>query len=215
MKSQVVRRGRRALIGLVVIWSAVAGVAAPTEYVWTGEQDAYWTNAANWQVDGAVATDVPGVRFLTKGPDWKTFTNMNATASFGAVVDGAPTTINLDGLFFVSNLVVKAGAPKYTFGAKQQFLGIAHEGGLFKVEKGAMAPTVTGVYGFLWYPGMQESKPDTYDTPDEARFVNESEYELVLSKFGSKSPNTPSSGIGGTWCRFIGLGGTGDIRIDS
>ena len=215
MKSQVVRRGRRALIGLVVIWSAVAGVAAPTEYVWTGEQDAYWTNAANWQVDGAVATDVPGVRFLTKGPDWKTFTNMNATASFGAVVDGAPTTINLDGLFFVSNLVVKAGAPKYTFGAKQQFLGIAHEGGLFKVEKGAMAPTVTGVYGFLWYPGMQESKPDTYDTPDEARFVNESEYELVLSKFGSKGPNTPSSGIGGTWCRFIGLGGTGDIRIDS
>ena len=215
MKSQVVRRGRRALIGLVVIWSAVAGVAAPTEYVWTGEQDAYWTNAANWQVDGAVATDVPGVRFLTKGPDWQTFTNMNATASFGAVVDGAPTTINLDGLFFVSNLVVKAGAPKYTFGAKQQFLGIAHEGGLFKVEKGAMAPTVTGVYGFLWYPGMQESKPDTYDTPDEARFVNESEYELVLSKFGSKSPNTPSSGIGGTWCRFIGLGGAGDIRIDS
>ena len=218
MKSKVVRRGSRALIGLVVIWSAVAGVAAPTEYVWTGAQDAYWTNAANWQVGDAVATDVPGVRFLTKGPDWKTFTNLNATASFGAVVDGAPTTINLDGLFFVSNLVVKADAPKYTFGAKQQFLGIAHEGGLFKVEKGATAPTVTGVYGFLWYPGMQESKPDTYDTPDEARFVNESEGELVLFNFGNKSPNVPSSElnkIGSTWCRFIGLGGTGDIRIDS
>ena len=214
MKSKVVRRGRRALIGLVVIWSAVAGVAAPTEYVWTGEQDAYWTNAANWQVGGAVATDVPGVRFLTKGPDWKTFTNLNATASFGAVVDGAPTTINLDGLFFVSNLVVKAGAPQYTFGTTGQYLGLAHEGGRFTVEKGAAAPAVAGVYGFLWYPGMKESKPDTYDTPDEARFVNESEYELVLSKFGSKSPNTPS-GIGGTWCRFIGLGGTGDIRIDS
>lgn len=219
MKSKVVRRDRRVLIGLVVIWSAVAGVAAPTEYVWTGEQDAYWTNAANWQVDGAVATDVPGVRFLTKGPDWKTFTNLNATASFGAVAGGAPTTINLDGLFFVSNLVVKARAPKYTFGVNKpnnnQFLGIAHEGGLFKVEKGAMAPTVTGVYGFLWYPGMQESKPDTYDTPDEARFVNESEGELVLSNFGNKSPNAPSEKIGGTWCRFIGLGGTGDIRIDS
>ena len=46
MKSQVVRRG---FIGLVVIWSAVAGVAAPTEYIWTGAQDAYWTNAANWK----------------------------------------------------------------------------------------------------------------------------------------------------------------------
>ncbi len=29
MKSQVLRRGRRVLIGLVVIWSAVDGVAAP------------------------------------------------------------------------------------------------------------------------------------------------------------------------------------------
>ena len=211
MKSKVVRRGRRALIGLVVIWSAVAGVAAPTEYVWTGEQDAYWTNAANWQVGGAVATDVPGVRFLTKGPDWKTFTNLNATASFGAVVDGAPTTINLDGLFFVSNLVVKADAPKYTFGAKQQFLGIAHEGGLFKVEKGATAPTVTGTYGLLYYPGMPQLEDDTYGTPNEARFVNESDEELVIGNFGNKSPNAPDVS---TWCRSFGFGGTGNIRID-
>ena len=214
MNVQESRIGRRVVVGLVLLAAATVS-AAPAEYVWTGAQDAYWTNAANWTVGGAVATDAPGVRFLTKGPDWQTFTNMNATASFGAVEEGKPTTINLDGLFFVSNLVVKAGAPKYTFGAKQQFLGIAHEGGLFKVEKGAMAPTVTGVYGFLWYPGMQESKPDTYDTPDEARFVNESEGELVLSNFGNTSPNAPSSGIGGTWCRFVGLGGTGDIRIDS
>ena len=215
MKSQAVRRGRRALIGLVVIWSAVVVSAAPAEYVWTGAQNAYWTNAANWRVGGAVATDAPGVRFLTEGPDWQTFTNMNATASFGTVEEGKPTTINLDGLFFVSNLVVKAGAPKYTFGTEGQYLGLAHEGGRFTVEKGAAAPTVAGVYGFLWYPGMKESKPDTYDTPDEARFVNESEGELVLSNFGNTSPNAPSSGIGGTWCRFIGLGGTGDIRIDS
>lgn len=215
MKSQAVRRGRRALIGLVVIWSAVVVSAAPAEYVWTGAQDAYWTNAANWTVGGAVATDAPGVRFLTERPDWQTFTNLNATASFGTIEEGKPTTINLDGLFFVSNLVVKAGAPKYTFGTEGQYLGLAHEGGRFTVKTGAAAPAVAGVYGFLWYPGMKESKPDTYDTPDEARFVNESEGELVLSNFGNTSPNAPSSGIGGTWCRFIGLGGTGDIRIDS
>lgn len=212
MNVQESRIGRRVVVGLVLL-AAAAVSAAPAEYVWTGAQNAYWTNAANWTVGGAVATDVPGVRFTTK--DWQTFTNLNATASFGAVADGAPTTINLDGLFFVSNLVVKAGAPKYTFGTEGQYLGLAHEGGRFTVEKGAAAPAVAGVYGFLWYPGMKESKPDTYDTPDEARFVNESEGELVLSNFGNTSPNAPSSGIGGTWCRFIGLGGTGDIRIGS
>ena len=212
MNVQESRIGRRVVVGLALSVAAAVS-AAPTEYVWTGAQDAYWTNAANWTVGGAVATDVPGVRFTTK--DWQTFTNLNATASFGAVEEGKPTTINLDGLFFVSNLVVKAGAPKYTFGAAGQYLGLAHEGGRFTVEKGAAAPAVVGVYGFLWYPGMKESKPDTYDTPDEARFVNESEGELVLSNFGNTSPNAPSSGIGGTWCRFIGLGGTGDIRIGS
>lgn len=214
MNVQESRIGRRGVVGLALSVAAAVS-SAPTEYVWTGAQDAYWTNAANWTVGGAVATDAPGVRFLTKGPDWKTFTNLNATASFGAVAGDARTTIDLDGLFFVSNLVVKAGAPKYTFGTAGQYLGLAHEGGRFTVEKGAAAPAVAGVYGFLWYPGMKESKPDTYDTPDEARFVNESEGELVLSNFGNTSPNAPSSGIGGTWCRFIGLGGTGDIRIDS
>ncbi len=212
MNVQESRIGRCVVVGLALSVAAAVS-AAPAEYVWTGAQDAYWTNAANWTVGGAVATDAPGVRFTTK--DWQTFTNLNATASFGAVEEGKPTTINLDGLFFVSNLVVKAGAPKYTFGTAGQYLGLAHEGGRFTVEKGAAAPTVAGVYGFLWYPGMKESKPDTYDTPDEARFVNESEGELVLSNFGNTSPNAPSSGIGGTWCRFIGLGGTGDIRIDS
>lgn len=212
MNVQESRIGRRVVVGLALSVAAAVS-AAPAEYVWTGEQDAYWTNAANWTVGGAVATDAPGVRFTTK--DWQTFTNLNATASFGAVEEGKPTTINLDGLFFVSNLVVKAGAPKYTFGTAGQYLGLAHEGGRFTVEKGAAAPAVAGVYGFLWYPGMKESKPDTYDTPDEARFVNESEGELVLSNFGNTSTNAPSSGIGGTWCRFIGLGGTGDIRIDS
>lgn len=212
MNVQESRIGRRVVVGLALSVAAAVS-AAPAEYVWTGEQDAYWTNAANWTVGGAVATDAPGVRFTTK--DWQTFTNMNATASFGAVEEGKPTTINLDGLFFVSNLVVKAGAPKYTFGTEGQYLGLAHEGGRFTVKKGATAPAVAGVYGFLWYPGMKESKPDTYDTPDEARFVNESEGELVLSNFGNTSPNAPSSGIGGTWCRFIGLGGAGDIRIDS
>ena len=210
MKSQAVRRGRRALIGLVVICSAVVVSAASAEYVWTGAQNAYWTNAANWRVGGAVATDAPGVRFTTK--DWKTFTNLNATASFGTVEEGKPTTINLDGLFFVSNLVVKAGAPKYTFGTEGQYLGLAHEGGRFTVKTGATAPAVTGVYGLLYRAGMPQYEADTYDTPDEARFVNESNEELVLSNFGMKSPNAPSVVL---WYRSFGFGGTGNVKIDS
>ena len=208
MKSKAIHRGRSALVGLVVLGSAVAGVAAPTEYVWTGAQDAYWTNAANWQVGGAVASDVPGVRFIDASR--ATATNLDAVAVFGA--EGAKTTINLDGHFFVSNLVVKAGAPKYTFGEKQQFLGIAHKGGVFKVEKGATAPTVTGTYGLLYYPGMTSVEDDTYGTPNEARFVNESDEELVIGNFGNKSPNAPAKLYG--WCRSIGFGGTGNIMID-
>ena len=209
MNVQESRIGRRVVVGLALSVAATVS-AAPAEYVWTGAQDAYWTNAANWQVGGAVATDAPGVRFTTK--DWQTFTNLNATASFGAVEEGKPTTINLDGLFFVSNLVVKAGAPKYTFGTAGQYLGLAHEGGRFTVEKGAAAPTVAGVYGLLYRAGMPQYEADTYDTPDEARFVNESDEELVLSNFGMKSPNAPSVVL---WYRSFGFGGTGNVKIDS
>lgn len=209
MNVQESRIGRRVVVGLVLLAAATVS-AVPAEYVWTGAQNAYWTNAANWTVGGAVATDAPGVRFTTK--DWQTVTNMNATASFGAVAGGKPTTINLDGLFFVSNLVVKAGAPKYTFGTTGQYLGLAHEGGRFTVEKGATAPAVTGVYGLLYRAGMPQYEADTYDTPDEARFVNESDEELVLSNFGMKSPNAPSVVL---WYRSFGFGGTGNVKIDS
>ena len=211
MNVQESRIGRRVVVGLALSVAAAVS-AAPAEYVWTGAQNAYWTNAANWRVGGAVATDAPGVRFLTEGPDWQTFTNMNATASFGTVEEGKPTTINLDGLFFVSNLVVKAGAPKYTFGTEGQYLGLAHEGGRFTVKTGATAPAVTGVYGLLYRAGMPQYEADTYDTPDEARFVNESNEELVLSNFGMKSPNAPSVVL---WYRSFGFGGTGNVKIDS
>lgn len=209
MNVQESRIGRCVVVGLALSVAAAVS-AAPAEYIWTGAQDAYWTNAANWTVGGVVATDAPGVRFTTK--DWQTFTNLNATASFGAVEGGGSTTINLDGLFFVSNLVVKAGAPKYTFGTTGQYLGLAHEGGRFTVKKGAAAPTVAGVYGLLYYPGMPQYEADTYDTPDEARFVNESNEELVLSNFGMKSPN--ASGVV-LWYRSFGFGGTGNVKIDS
>ena len=210
MKSQVVRRG---FIGLVVIWSAIAGVAAPTEYVWTGEQDAYWTNAANWQVDGQPARVVPGQYFL---PNDAAATNRDAIAVFG--VSGAErTTVDLAGLHFVSGLVVRAGAPAYTFGSRAgQYLGLASAGGFFRVEAGAKAPTVKGVYGLIYEPGMSSSGPDAYDAPDkEARFVNDSDETLVLENFGNRAPGVPDGMKTLGYFRPIGLGGSGNIKISS
>ncbi|MBO7685122.1 MAG: hypothetical protein J6V72_01980, partial [Kiritimatiellae bacterium] len=50
--------GRKASVLLGVLaccWSVAAD-----EYVWTGAADGFWTNAANWTVSGAVATQPPG-----------------------------------------------------------------------------------------------------------------------------------------------------------
>ena len=213
MKSQVVRRGRRGFIGLVVILSAIAGVAAPTEYVWTGAQDAYWTHAANWQVDGQPARVVPGQYFL---PNDAAATNRDAIAVFS--VSGAErTTVDLAGLHFVSGLVVRAGAPAYTFGSRAgQYLGLASAGGFFRVEAGAKAPTVKGVYGLIYEPGMSSSGPDAYDAPDTAaRFVNDSDETLVLQNFGNRAPGVPDGMNTYGYFRPIGLGGSGDIKISS
>ena len=192
--------------------SALLAAAAP-EYIWTGAVDAYWTNAANWQVDGQPARVVPGQYFL---PNDAAATNRDAIAVFG--VSGAErTTVDLAGLHFVSGLVVRAGAPAYTFGSRAgQYLGLASAGGFFRVEAGAKAPTVKGVYGLIYEPGMSSSGPDAYDAPDkEARFVNDSDETLVLENFGNRAPGVPDGKNTIGYFRPIGLGGSGNIKISS
>ena len=192
--------------------AALLAAAAP-EYIWTGAQDAYWTNAANWQVDGQPARVVPGQYFL---PNDAAATNRDAIAVFG--VSGAErTTVDLAGLHFVSGLVVRAGAPAYTFGSRAgQYLGLASAGGFFRVEAGAKAPTVKGVYGLIYEPGMSSSGPDAYDAPEkEARFVNDSDETLVLENFGNRAPGVPDGMNTYGYFRPIGLGGSGNIKISS
>lgn len=209
MKSQVVRRG---FIGLVVIWSAIAGVAAPTEYVWTGAQDAYWTNAANWMVGGAVATDVPG-RYLTPGGE---VTNLDAVAVFDATGRDR-ATVWLDGHLCVSSVVFRAGAPVYTLGEAShgRYFALAHEGGRLVVEPGARAPVIEGVVTLVYSAGMASNVSSTYDQPGEARYLNYADEPLVLRKFGNRGSGFASSAETRGWYRYVGLGGTGDIRVES
>lgn len=212
MKSQVVRRGRRGFIGLVVIWSAVAGVAAPTEYIWTGAQDAYWTNAANWAVGGVAPSDVPG-RYLTPGGE---VTNLDAVAVFDAT-GGGRATVWLDGHLCVSSVVFRAGAPVYTLGEKDhgRYFALAHEGGRLVVEPGARAPVIEGVVTLVYSAGMASNVSSTYDQPGEARYLNYADEPLVLRKFGNRGSGFASSAKTRGWYRYVGLGGTGDIRVES
>ena len=55
---QMYVRGRK--IGVLLGALTCGWSAAAAEYVWTGAEDGYWTNAANWTVGGAVATQPPG-----------------------------------------------------------------------------------------------------------------------------------------------------------
>ena len=119
---------------LPLMLGATMGLLADT-WVWTGAQDAFWTNAANWTVGGVVATVPPGRYLASDG----TLTGVgDASAEFPALAEGRPTTIDLSGAWDVRNLTVKGGAPRYTFGtANSQALCIAAETGRVIAEAGS------------------------------------------------------------------------------
>ena len=197
---------------IAVGFGCVASLAAaPKEYVWTGAQDAYWTNAANWTVEGAVPADVPG-RYLTSGGET---TNLDAVAVFDAS-GGGRATVWLDGHLCVSSVAFRAGAPVYTLGEKDhgRYFALAHEGGRLVVEPGARAPIIDGVVTLVYSAGMASGIASTYDQPGEARYLNYNTDEpLVLRNFGNRGSGFPDNTRG--WYRYTGLGGTGDIRIES
>lgn len=198
---------------IAVGFGCVASLAAaPKEYVWTGAQDAYWTNAANWTVEGAVPADVPG-RYLTSGGET---TNLDAVAVFDAT-GGGRATVWLDGHLCVSSVVFRAGAPVYTLGEKDhgRYFALAHEGGRLVVESEARAPVIEGVVTLVYSAGMASTVPSTYDQPGEARYLNYADEPLVLRKFGNRGSGFASSATTRGWYRYVGLGGTGDIRVES
>ena len=87
--------------GLSVLVAALCCAAGAAEYVWTGAEDGYWTNAANWTVGGAVATQPPGQVDL---PDGTVGGSLGDTAIFSQA--SANTTIDLAGLHSIKDVTV-------------------------------------------------------------------------------------------------------------
>ena len=129
------------LAWLFAFFSAAFSLRAETA-IWTGAQDAFWTNANNWvQSDGVTpALAAPGV--CGDGTeDVDPASAVYTTALFNR--NSANTVIDLDGLYAVRNITVDgASTPVYTFGTSSaQTLRLVSEaqcasynnGGVFKV----------------------------------------------------------------------------------
>ena len=104
---------------IVSFFVLVSAFAQADTYVWTGAANAYWTNAANWQVNGDTATVPPG-RYIEINGSGNAITNGSgkAVVHFNAACTTGRTTIDLDGLVTVFGVVMDGGAaaPRYTLG---------------------------------------------------------------------------------------------------
>ena len=131
--------------------------SAAETFVWTGASDSFWTNAANWRVDGVAASGCPGARIFSDS-DWEMPTG--DTAIFDGTGATGATSVDLDGLCSIGFLrVTGADAPRYVFGKDAtQTLGFEMNGG-FSVEASvpaASAPIVnanlahTANYDYDW-----------------------------------------------------------------
>ena len=195
---------------LVASFFAFIGVFAFADtWVWTGAKDAYWTNAANWTVNGAVATVPPGrYKIAVLNGDTGDFTSqtvgaLDSIAEFPALPEGRPTTIDVDGVWDVLKIVVKSGAPKYTFGTsdKQEFC-IYPTGGRFIVEEGANGADVIACFGC----GSDSNYVNAMGSVNTPRVENWSSSEIDFKKFFLYR-------ISGWYEYQIAFYGTGNIRI--
>ena len=178
---------------LTCCWSAAAA-----EYVWTGAEDGYWTNAANWTVSGAVATQPPGQVDL---PDGTVGGDLGDTAVFSQA--SANTTINLAGHHSIFHVTVTgAQTPVYTFGTSDaQILRFEFEGILLVDASVVNMPLLTCGLGIV---------TDGMKTAFNVRFENNSSETLVLNKVGYITKATGASG----WLETtLTLAGTGNFRL--
>ena len=162
---------------LTCCWSAAAA-----EYVWTGAADGYWTNAANWTVSGAVATQPPGQVDL---PDGTVGGDLGDTAVFSQA--SANTTINLAGHHSIFHVTVTgAQTPVYTFGTSDaQILRFEFEGILLVDASVVNMPLLTCGLGIV---------TDGMKTAFNVRFENNASETLVLNKVGYITKATGASG---------------------
>ncbi len=182
-----------------------AATAFGGEYAWTGAADAFWTNAANWTVGGAVATEPPGTYIASDG--LSEAGELDSVAVFGTIAANA-ATIDLDGMLDVSNIVIAAGTTTaYTFGSStdgSQAISIHSTGGVFRVESGAVTPILRSPFCF----DRRDGKAWGVGDASIVKIVNNSSGTLVINNFHY----SPVKRAYETPIRFEG---TGNIQISS
>ena len=167
----------------------LSSLAFAKETVWSGAEDALWTNANNWS-DG-----VPGAL---------------DTAVFDATGASGATTIDLSGHALVSNIVVRGAAcPKYVFGtsATQKlllpFFSSQTTGSGFHVESSVPAANVPEIVAVLG--------GTLYASPAYLTIDNQSSGTLHMNDYGYA---TRASGVAsGAYARFS-FTGSGETQVD-
>ena len=163
---------------------AVSGACVPVfaeTFTWTGAENAYWTNAANWTVGGATATRCPGVLKIADA-DGMYPSVSGDVAIFGAVGEGAATTVDFDGLFSVGSIRFDEGAPAYTLGTDaEQVIPIEGQGS-FAVKSGSAMPVFVAAFSpqaNAWYD--KDAKVGGYG---DVEILNETPEPMAFAKFG-------------------------------
>ena len=186
MKSKIIR--------LVVLLSAAplfAGVTA----TWTGAQDAYWTNAANWLVEGVVPAKCPGTLSDTVEPS-------GDIAVFDATCTSGRTTIDLDGLCSIAQVTVSGPeCPQYMFGASTAQVLAIETNGVFSVASSVPAEScpvvnakfVTGIFDRSWFSGASVGKMLTVRNDCAGALTFNSDFGIVRRREGSSSTYNEAS----------------------
>ena len=146
---------------LLVAFVSCSAATFGEVWTWTGVRDSHWTNAANWTLNGSAAAFPPG-RYLSSA-DGKETGAFDSTVEFGAVAEGNATTIDLDGFWDVSNIVVKADAPQYQFGtSSSQVLAVHLTNGAFKGRCAGTGNDGAVWSVAVWRSGRQQILPQSH-----------------------------------------------------
>ncbi len=204
------------IIGAVVTTVAVSICAIAADYHWTGKGgDGKWTNPANWAIGGDVSQQ--GIPGQYKDENGTIVGEVTDKAIFGAVDDGAFTTIDLKDQYLIDHVVITNGAPSYTFGAETYYAGETDSDG--NPVSDIASTDYSNVYqnlGVAWQGGIRICKDVTTDQVfhrpavsgghgSAYRFYNDSPTALFIYHFPNNI-NGSKGGWGGTSHHFYGIG---------
>ena len=173
-----------------IVFAAIMGILAipcvrgeVVNGVWTGVENAFWTNANNWA--GGV---VPG-RYVVSNGAGGLITNGTGccTATFNDVAADAATTIDLDGLLSVTNITVSGATSVFTLGTGSEQQIPIESGGRLVVSAGAKAPILAGTLLYaanVYYSYWNSVKVGNVTIRPGITIVNNSSEELAINDIG-------------------------------